>query len=100
VGDGGHSAENDIHPTAIISRNATIGRGNFIGPFCLIGPNVVIGDGNRLEADVAIGTPAEHRDYFRMDPKGVRIGHNILREFVAITGGTASMTTVGSHVVL
>ena len=92
---------NDIHPTAIVSPTATIGRGNVIGPFCVIGPNVTIGDDNRFEAYVAVGTPGEHRDYFRQPPGPVRIGnHNVFREHVAVTGGTIGITTVGSDIVL
>jgi UDP-N-acetylglucosamine acyltransferase len=95
------SSTNDIHPTAIIAPGARLGTGNYIGPFCIIGPSVTLGDRNRLEAYVAIGTPGEHRDYFRQDPGRVVIGDdNVFREHVAITGGTAGVTTVGSQVVL
>jgi len=92
---------NDINPTAIVSPTAAIGERNMIGPFCVIGPNVTIGDDNRFEAYVAVGTPGEHRDYFRERPGRVHIGnHNVFREHVAVTGGTIATTIVESDVVL
>lgn len=88
-----------IHPSAIIDPNAELGHNNYIGPFCLIGPNVVMGSGNRLESHVTIGTPAQHRDYFRQAPGHVRIGdNNIMREFVTINAGTVASTKVGNNV--
>jgi UDP-N-acetylglucosamine acyltransferase len=98
---------NFIHNTAIVHENAKIGQDNYIGPYCIIGPNVKMGDGNRLEAFVTIGTPAEHRDYFTLPPGPVLIGDkNIFREYVTVNGGSTGITEVknqctllrGSHV--
>lgn len=43
-----------IHPTAIVSRYATIGQGVSIGPYVVVEGDAVIGDGCRLEAHVVI----------------------------------------------
>ncbi|MBR2584753.1 MAG: acyl-ACP--UDP-N-acetylglucosamine O-acyltransferase [Thermoguttaceae bacterium] len=43
-----------IHPTAIVSPKAKIGRDVQIGPFCVIEDDVVIGDGCILESRVTI----------------------------------------------
>lgn len=92
---------NTIHPTAIIDPRAELGKDNFIGPFCIVGPNVKMGNGNRLEAHISIGTPGEHRDYFRKEPGPVVMGNDcVIREFVTINGGTVSKTTVGDRVVM
>lgn len=61
---------NDIHPTAIIYPNVTLGVGNKIGAYCVIGSNgeirnvdefkgtVVIGDNNTISELVTIQRPA------------------------------------------
>ncbi len=43
-----------IHPTAIISDSATIGKDVSIGPYCVIGDNVTIGDHSILKSHVVI----------------------------------------------
>ena len=43
-----------IHPTAIISPKAQIGKNVEVGPFCVIGDNVKIGDGTILKSHVVI----------------------------------------------
>jgi len=92
---------NFIHPTAIIDSRAKIGKDNFIGPFCYIGPNVTIGDGNRFEAYVSVGTAAEHRDFFRIEPGAVIIGNGgVFREFVTINGSTHGLTQIGNSVAM
>jgi UDP-N-acetylglucosamine acyltransferase len=44
----------DIHPTAIIHKNANLADGVVIGPFCIIEENVTIGEGTFLDAHVII----------------------------------------------
>lgn len=95
------SDANTIHPTAVVDGNTKLGKGNYIGPFCIIGPNVEIGDNNRFEANVCIGTAAEHRDFFHLAPGKVKIGNNnVLREFVTVNGGTEEVTTLMNDVVM
>jgi len=43
-----------IHPTAIISENATLGKDVEVGPYCIIGDNVAIGDHCILKSHVVI----------------------------------------------
>ena len=43
-----------IHQTAIISKNAQIDEGTYIGPYCIVGENVKIGKNNRLISHVSI----------------------------------------------
>jgi UDP-3-O-[3-hydroxymyristoyl] glucosamine N-acyltransferase len=45
----------EIHPTAIIAKNARIGEGVFIGAFCCVGENSEIGAGTQLRAGAKIG---------------------------------------------
>lgn len=44
----------DIHPTAIVSPTADIGKNVQIGAYCVIGENVVIGDNCQLSSHVVI----------------------------------------------
>lgn len=70
---------NDIHPTAVISPNVTMGSGNYIGPYCVI------------------GMPAEHRDEWGVN-KGVYIGNNcVITGHVTIDGGVVSSTTIRNN---
>jgi UDP-N-acetylglucosamine acyltransferase len=48
------SAPTSVHPTAIVSRGAELGRGVRIGPFCTVGPHVVIEDGAELISHVTV----------------------------------------------
>ncbi len=43
-----------IHPTAIITEGADIGRDVQIGPYCVIGPHVTLGDNVQLHSHVAV----------------------------------------------
>jgi len=47
---------NDIHPTAIVSPDAHLGRGNSVGPYSIIESGVVLGDDNRIAAHAVIKT--------------------------------------------
>ncbi len=44
----------EIHPTAVVSRSAVLGRGVVIGPFVVVEGDTIIGDGCRLEARVVV----------------------------------------------
>ena len=45
---------NNIHPTAIISRKANLGKNITIGPYCIINENVTIDDNSNLISHVNI----------------------------------------------
>ena len=44
----------DIHPTAVIYDNASIGDNVQIGPYCIVGSDVGLSDGAVLEADIVV----------------------------------------------
>jgi UDP-N-acetylglucosamine acyltransferase len=90
--------ENFIHETALLGEGVKLGKGNHIGPYCIIQGETTIGDNNRLEAFVSIGTPAEHRDYFKQEFNKVIIGNNnIFREWHTTNSGTTRTTTIGNN---
>lgn len=62
-------AETNIHPSAVISPTAIIGKGVEIGPFCYIGDEVEIGDGCRIGASCTFQGPTT------IGPDNVFIGH-------------------------
>jgi UDP-N-acetylglucosamine acyltransferase len=95
-----------IHPSAVISPHAQIGRGCYIGPYSIIGDEVTLGDGVRLESHcvidgqtvigdethifpfVSIGLASQDLKY-KGEPAETRIGRrNRVREFVTIHRGT------------
>jgi UDP-N-acetylglucosamine acyltransferase len=116
-----------IHETAIVEGNVTLGEGAEIGPFCIVRGDVTLGDGVRLLSSVSIQGPVtigkgtilypnaaigyEPQDYkFKPGSQtaGVVIGEDtILREQVTIHAasndhtptrvGSRTMMMVGSH---
>lgn len=108
--------ETFIHPSAVVSPRARIGRGCYIGAYSIIGDEVVLGDGVRLESHcvidgktfigddnhifpfVSIGLAPQDLKY-KGEPSETRIGHgNHIREFVTIHRGTeggAMLTEIG-----
>lgn len=67
---------NEIHYTAIIGENVTMGTGNYIGPYCLI------------------GMPGEHKAGWRKSEGLVVIGNNnIITGFVTIDSPVELLTT-------
>ena len=44
----------EIHPLAVVSREAVLGQGVTIGPFCIVEPGVRVGDRCRLESHVVV----------------------------------------------
>ncbi len=107
-----------IHPTAVVSPRAEIGRGCFIGPYSIIGAEVVLGDGVRLESHcvidgrtfigerthvypfASIGLAPQDLKY-RGEPAETRLGRdNKIREFVTIHRGTEGggmLTEIGDN---
>lgn len=110
--------ETTIHPTAIVSPRAQIGRGCLIGPYSTVGDAVVlgenvelvshcvidgrtsIGDGTRVFPFVSIGLASQDLKY-KGEPAETRIGrNNQIREFVTIHRGTEGggmLTEVGDN---
>jgi UDP-N-acetylglucosamine acyltransferase len=106
-----------IHETAIVSPDAKIGEGCYIGPFCTIGSEVSLATGVRLESHVvvdgrtsigedtqvfpfaSIGLAPQDLKYAG-EPTATEIGErNHIREFVTIHRGTeggGGLTKIGS----
>lgn len=106
----------NIHPSAIVSPRAHIGRDCYIGPYCVIGDEVFLGDGVRLDSHcvvegrtqindethifpfVSIGLVPQDLKY-KGEPAETRIGRrNQIREFVTIHRGTEGggmLTAIG-----
>ena len=106
-----------IHPTAIVSPLATLGRNVRIGPFCVVGANVSLGDdcvlhshvvieghskfgcANEFFAFAAIGGKTQDLKYVG-DPTYLEVGdHNVFRENTTVHRSTHadSVTRIGSH---
>ncbi len=108
----------DIHPTAIIGENVTLGDGCKIGPHCIIEDDVEIGANTSFMANVYVGSYTRigsHNTFFPfstigLTPQDLKFGgekshviigdHNMVREHVTIHRGTehgGGLTTIGSH---
>lgn len=74
----------EIHSSAVISRNARIGTGVFIGAFVCVGDNSEIGDGTKLRAGAKLGD-------------NVTIGRNCVLHPNAFVEDSC---TIGSNVIL
>jgi len=107
-----------IHPTAIVSSEAslaadvdvaayaligpyvTIGAGTSVGPYTRIEGTAVIGERNHFYGHGSIGGPPQDLK-FKGEPSRLEIGDdNTFREFVTINRGTTGgggLTTIGSH---
>ena len=105
-----------IHPSAVVSPRAQIGRDCRIGPYSIVGDEVVLGDGVRLESHcvidgrtsigdethifpfVSIGLASQDLKY-KGEPAETRIGRRCsVREFVTVHRGTEGggmLTEVG-----
>jgi UDP-N-acetylglucosamine acyltransferase len=116
----GHETEN-VHATAIIDPLAEVHPSCQIGPYCVIGPQVELGAECQLLSHVAIEGPSKigrGNRFFPFSSVGMapqdltyageatrlEIGdHNVIREFVTISRGTAKgsgLTRVGNHTLI
>lgn len=104
--------QSDIHPSAILGKQVTIG--NFvtiqadvvIGDGTYIGPHVTIMSGSRIGKNcqifpgAVIGAAAQDRKPTTLKTY-VAIGdYTVIREFVTLNRGTLGNTIIGSHVLL
>lgn len=108
----------NIHATAIIDQNATLGNNVKIGPYSIVGKDVTIGSNVTIHSHVVIEgntTIGDHTQIFPFasighvpqdlkyggEASAIEIGtHNIIREHVTINPGTAGgglLTKVGNH---
>jgi UDP-N-acetylglucosamine acyltransferase len=107
----------EIHPTAIVSYEATlaedvvveaysligpgvsIGAGTLVGPFTRIEGAVTIGERNRIIGQSSIGTPPQDLKFKGERTALVIANDNVIREFCTLNRGTAGgggITTIGS----
>lgn len=78
---------NQIHPTAIIGKNVTLGDNNIIGAYTIIEGNTVIGNNNQIGPHTAIGvkpTDTKHIDFEFGTPQLVVGDNNVIREFCVV----------------
>ena len=107
----------NIHPTAIVSKEAQLADGVEVGAFAIIGPHCVVGEGCviaprasleryvTLGANVKVGSSSilggDPQDLkYKGEPTTVEIGENtVIREFATINRGTTESmkTTVGKN---
>ena len=107
-----------IHPTAIVDKNAKLGENVSIGPYCIIAGEVEIGDNtelknnvlidnfvkigknNKIFTGVIIGTQLQDLK-FGGEKTFVEIGdNNTIREYVTINRGTGhggKLTKIGNN---
>ena len=106
-----------IHPTAIISPKAELGKNVRVGPFCTIGPDVTLGDGCVLHSHVVIEGASvfgKNNEFFPFaviggktqdlkyigEPTALEVGDdNVFRENATVHRGTFAElpTRIGSH---
>jgi UDP-N-acetylglucosamine acyltransferase len=108
----------NIHPTAVLSPDATLAEGVEVGPYSIIGPDVHIGkntqigphvviekhtdigENNRISQFASIGGDPQDLKY-RGEVTRVVIGnHNTIREYVTINRATIhdiGVTIIGDH---
>ncbi|GGW73225.1 acyl-ACP--UDP-N-acetylglucosamine O-acyltransferase [Alteromonas halophila] len=107
-----------IHPTAVISQNATLGQNVEVGPFCFVDDDVEIGDNCRLTSHVVIRGPSrigKNNTFYQFSSIGedcqdkkyagerteLVIGDdNVFREGVTVHRGTVqdnALTQIGSR---
>jgi UDP-N-acetylglucosamine acyltransferase len=102
--------DNQIHPSAVISDNAQLGKDNIIGPFVVIEDDVILGENNRIGAHSVlkngsrIGNNNRIHEHvvFGGEPQDVNFkgaqtyaqlgDNNVLREFVTINRATTKET--------
>ena len=81
----------EIHPSAVISADAVIGKDVFVGAFCCIGEGSVIGKGTQLRAGAKVGDNVTvgqkcvlHPNVFVED--GCTIGDNVILHAGVVVG--------------
>ncbi len=98
---------NQIHATAVVSKDAKLGNGNSIGPYVVIEDNVELGDNNRISAHsvikfgsrigndnslhehVVYGGPPQDLSFDQKVETFAQMGNgNVLREFVTVHRAT------------
>ncbi len=109
----------EIHKTAIISQDASIGKNVIVGPYAVIEGPVVLGDdvyigshcvveghtqlgkGCQVYSHAVIGSPPQDKKHKHKDMVQLVVGdYNIFREYVTVNPGTVEgggRTTIGTN---
>ncbi len=92
---------NTIHPTALISEDAFLGKDNFIGPYTVINAGVKMGNNNWIGSHCILGAEPEDKKFSETKIPSrliVEIGdNNVIREFGVIQAKTTSESSkIGS----
>ena len=93
---------NATHPSAIISRTATLGRGNLIMPLAVINAHSSIGDGTIINTGCIIEHDNVIGDYAQISP-GVTLGGYVTVNklaYVNINASVAPHVTIGEGAVV
>jgi UDP-N-acetylglucosamine acyltransferase len=94
------AADVDVGAYALIGSYVTIGAGTSIGPYTRVEGTAVIGERNHFYGHGSIGGPPQDLK-FKGEESRLEIGDdNTFREFVSINRGTTGgggVTTIGSH---
>lgn len=90
---------NNIDPSARISADVKIGKGNVIGAYTVITGDVTIGDNNWIGSHVVIGSPPQFAtkkfEFTGQGTGGVRIGNrNVLREYASVNQPSEFSTVI------
>jgi UDP-N-acetylglucosamine acyltransferase len=96
----------NVHPTALVDKNAKIHETVQVGPFCIVGPNVEIGAGTILHSHIvvdghttigennkffqgcSIGAPPQDNSYKGEPTKTIIGNNNTFREYCSVHRGT------------
>lgn len=98
--------KNEVHPTAVVGRDVTLGTGNTISAYAVLDGPLEIGDGNWFGPHCSIGTPPQWTGVMGDQisgrvGEGVRIGHrNVVREYVTVHQGTDRVTIIENETYL
>ena len=88
--------QSGIHPTAVVSPDATLGRGVTIGPFSVVHDGVVLGEESAVESHVVLGSPpgAFYADPASHEVEPCAIGPQaVIRSHTVVYAGV----TIGEH---
>ncbi len=77
-----------IHPTAVVSEKARIGKGCMIGPFCVVEDNSVIGDDSVLLSHVTVSSHCRLGSHVKLFPNVVLYPRTRIGDHVRIHANT------------
>lgn len=91
-----------VHPTAVVSRHARVGRGTVVGPHATLMPGATVGDHCSLRASASVGHDCVVEDFCYLGPNSTLAGRSVMRRGAHL-GPNASVLegrTVGAHAVV